>query len=62
LHTGVECQELSGARIPHNQQNGTGQALLDMLCVVSAKVIDCKIAFNITLFMSPKKMINEIQY
>ena len=42
LHIGAGCQELSGARIPHNQQNGTGQALLDKLCVVSAESIGCK--------------------
>jgi hypothetical protein len=36
FHTGVGCQELSDARIPHNQQNGTVRALLDMLCGASA--------------------------
>ena len=33
------------------------------ICFVwSLQVIDCKIALHITLFMSPKKLINEIQY
>jgi len=62
LHIGAGCQELSGARIPHNQQNGTGQALLDMLCVVSAESIGCKITLNITVFMGPKKMNRLYQY
>ena len=62
LHIGAGCQELSGARIPHNQQNGTRQALLDMLCVVSAESIGCKITLNITVFTGPKKWIDDIQY
>ena len=62
MHIGAGCQELSGARIPHNQQNGTRQALLDILCVVSAESIGCKITLNITVFTGPKKWIDDIQY